>query len=188
MFIAPVPQDSQTKKTDSTSALTVTAFTLVETIIAMTLITVIFLMVTQSFSSLLLGSYLIDARTTVRNEGEFVGEYFKLRVKNADPRTVSCPASENYIYWQSKGATDNNYFFLEGDKFCFSNQSKDRCDTILTYSDVTVKNVTINCDAPDFTEAPVANVNLSFEMDSTTKFGTKPAVQDVSRFISVSIR
>jgi hypothetical protein len=77
----------------------------------MTLIAVIFLLITQAFSSLLLGSYLTDARTTVRNEGEFVGEYLKLRIKNADPRTLTCSSGANkYISWQSKGSTDYNYF------------------------------------------------------------------------------
>jgi Tfp pilus assembly protein PilE len=166
-----------------------TAFTLVETIIAMTLVSVIFLLITQAFSSLLLGSYLIDARTTVRNESEFVGEYFKLRIKNADPRTVSCSnGTKKYIAWQSKGSTDFNYFFLLDSKFCFSKQSSDSCDTVLTYSDVIVKEVRITCDPAEFAEAPIANVNLTFKMDSSTQLGDRPAVQDVSRFVSISIR
>jgi len=135
-----------------------------------------------------MGSYLIDARTTVRNESEFVGEYFKLRIKNADPRTIACSNSAKVISWQSKGASDSSYFFQKGSGFCYSQQSATSCDTILTYSDVVVKNVSISCDSPTFIEAPVANVNLSFEMDSTKQLGDHPAVRDVSRFISVSIR
>ena len=173
------------------------AFTLVETIVSMTLISVIFLMVIQAFNSMLLGSYLIDARTAVRNEGEFVGEYFKLRIKNADPRSVTCPTdSPKRISWQSKGSSDSYTFFIEPlddpttYRFCMMQSTTDTptCDTILTYADVKVRNVTISCETPEFNQAPISNVNLSFVMDSTAKLGNNPAVRDVSRFINVSIR
>jgi hypothetical protein len=32
---------------------------------------------------------------------------------------------------------------------CFSKRSIDDCDTVLTYNDVIVKNVKINCDSPE---------------------------------------
>ncbi|PIY17755.1 hypothetical protein CO112_02370 [Candidatus Dojkabacteria bacterium CG_4_9_14_3_um_filter_150_Dojkabacteria_WS6_41_13] len=163
----------------------------------MTLISVIFLMVIQAFNSMLLGSYLIDARTAVRNEGEFVGEYFKLRIKNADPRSITCPTdSPKRISWQSKGSSDSYTFFIEPlddpttYRFCMtqSSLSNPLCDTILTYADVKVRDVTISCETPAYNQAPISNVNLSFVMDSTAKLGENSAVRDVSRFINVSIR
>jgi len=127
---------------DKTKPKNLNAFTLVETVIAMTLVAVIFLLLMQSFNSLILGSYLIDARTTVRNESEFVSEYFKLRIKNADPRTIDCSqpnAAIPKISWQTKGTSDNWVFFAEGDtsngyKFCIASKttSTTTCETVLT--------------------------------------------------------
>lgn len=174
-----------------------TAFTLVETLIAMSLIAVIFLLVMQAFGSLTLGSFLIDARTSVRNEGEFIGEYLKLRIKNADPRTLKCNNTTKEISWQSKGASDEFTLFLGQSstsvpRFCIDDKSTHdiTCDTVLSYDDVIVKNVDVSCEtiADDVTGEQFTNVNLSFEMDSVAKLGQVPAVKDVSRFISVAIR
>lgn len=169
--------------------------------VSMTLISVIFLMIMQSFNAILLGSYLIDARTAVRNESEFVGEYFKLRVKNADPRSVTCnnTGSAKYITWQSKGSSDSWVFFAEpqGDntyRFCmYQNPNPGatpdlKCHRILTYNDVRVTKVDVTCEAPDADRAQIANVNLNYTMESTAKLGDGPAVKGVSRFVTVSIR
>lgn len=172
------------------------AFTLIETLVSMTLISIIFLMIVQAFNSLLLGSYLIDARTSVSNEGEFVGEYFKLRVKNADPRSVKCSGPSDSIKsvtWQPKGASDTFTFFADQVqpgkyRFCLGQSTTPTCDTVLTYNDVNVTNVSFNCEAPSFDQAQVANVNLNFSLDSTAQLGNQPAVKGVSRFINVSIR
>lgn len=174
------------------------AFTLLETIVAMTLISVIFLMIVQSFNALLLGSYLIDARTSVRNESEFVGEYFKLRIKNADPRSIICTNTANVksVTWQPKGASDTFTFYgqLENAdvagryRFCLSQANNPECETVLTYNDVVVTDIQLTCETPDFDKAQVANVNLKFTMESTAKLGEVAAVRDVSRFINVSIR
>ncbi len=171
------------------------AFTLLETLVSMTLIAIIFLMVVQSFNSLLLGSYLIDARTAVRNESEFVGEYFKLRVKNADPRSLKCSSvgGSPKVSWQSKGSSDKWTFYAQknADKdftFCISNTDSLTCDKVLTYNDIRVTSVNITCETPDFDEAQVANVNLDYVIESTAKLGDVAAVKGVSRFVNVSIR
>ncbi|MCC7304265.1 hypothetical protein IT418_02525 [bacterium] len=163
--------------------------------VSMTLIAIIFLMVIQAFNSLLLGSYLIDARTAVRNESEFVGEYFKLRVKNADPRSLSCTTQNGIpkVSWQSKGSSDKWVFFAQRNDnkdytFCIANSDSLTCEKVLTYKDVKVTDVTIECETPEFDEAQVANVNLKYTMESTAKLGEIAAVKDVSRFINVSIR
>lgn len=152
-------------------------------------------MVVQAFNSLLLGSYLIDARTAVRNESEFVGEYFKLRVKNADPRSLACTNQNNSpkVSWQSKGSSDKWVFFAQRNAekdyvFCIANSDSLTCEKVLTYNDVKVTSVEITCETPDFDEAQVANVNLKYTMESTAKLGEVAAVKDVSRFINVSIR
>lgn len=168
---------------------------------SMTLISVIFLMVVQAFNSMLLGSYLIDARTAVRNEGEFVAEYFKLRIKNADPRSITCSQNTLIISWQAKGSSDSYTFFAQQlpslpsapttYRFCMTQSANPNptCDdTIITYADVKVRDVVISCEVPTWTEAPISNVNLTFIMDSTALLGTEPAVKDVSRFVNVSIR
>jgi hypothetical protein len=163
----------------------------------MSLIAVIFLLVMQAFSSLTLGSYLIDARTSVRNEGEFIGEYFKLRIKNADPRSLKCNNTTKEILWQSKGASDEFTLFLGTSstnisRFCIDDKSTTgiSCDTVLSYDDVIIKNVEVGCEtiSDDITGEQFTNVNLSFMMDSAAKLGEVPAVKDVSRFISVAIR
>ena len=174
------------------------AFTLLETLVSMTLISIIFLMVVQSFNALLLGSYLIDARTAVRNESEFVSEYFKLRVKNADPRSVTCgilPDGSVKVQWQPKGASDElvfiaqknadkDYTFKIGPDIASINEK----GKVLTYNDIRVTSVSINCETPEFDEAQVANINLTYTLESTAKLGDVAAVRDVSRFVSVSIR
>ncbi|MFZ6021853.1 MAG: PulJ/GspJ family protein [Patescibacteria group bacterium] len=174
----------------------IAGFTLLETIIAMTLISLIFVMIVQSFNTLLLGSYLIDARTAVRNESEFVGEYFKLRIKNADPRSIKCSAPNDPIKsvtWQPKGASDTFIFYgqKEADdkyRFCMAQATTPVCETVLTYADVKVTSLAFTCETPDFDEAQVANVNLTYTMESTAKLGEEPAVKNISRFINVSIR
>jgi type II secretory pathway pseudopilin PulG len=178
---------------------TLLAFTLVETMISMALISAIFMMVMQAFSSLILGSYIIDARTAVRNESEFVSEYFKLRIKNAEPRSLFCDNNKGEISWQPKGASDRYTFaFIPGSlnsvaSFCIDNEAvlnATSCDTMLTYDDVIVKNVVVNCEtAKDIvTGQEFSSVNLSFMMDSVAKLGKKPAVSNVTRFVSVSVR
>jgi type II secretory pathway component PulJ len=175
----------------------VSAFTLLETIVAMTLISVIFLMIVQSFNSLLLGSYLVDARTAVRNESEFVGEYFKLRIKNADPRSIKCSLPTDpvkSVTWQPKGASDTFIFYGQpmenagSYSFCMAQASNPVCETVLTYNDVRVTSIEFTCETPAYDVAQVANVNLKYTMESTAKLGDKPAIKDVTRFINVSIR
>ena len=171
---------------------------MLETIVSMALISIIFVMVIQSFNSLLLGSYLVDARTSVRNEGEFIGEFFKLRIKNADPRTIKCDnaRADKPISWQSLGSSDSYKFFLDttattGARFCLSIAPSTGCDQVLTYNDVIVRDVNITCELtpPDpVTGQQFTTVNLSYNMDSAVKLGDRPAVRDVSRFISVAIR
>lgn len=172
------------------------AFTLVETVISMALISIIFLMVMQSFNSLLLGSYLIDARTSVRDEGEFIGEYFKLRVKNADTRSLKCDneQAQKPITWQTLGSSDTYTFYFDNDntRFCVDDAKTAgiACDTVLTYNDVIVKNVVVACatSTDEVTGQQYTSVNLQFDMDSALLLGNRPAVRDVSRFISVSVR
>lgn len=174
----------------------INAFTLLETIVSMTLIAVIFLMIVQAFNSLLLGSYLIDARTAVRNESEFVGEYFKLRIKNADPRSIKCSAPTDpvkSVIWQPRGASDTYIFYGQQEetgkyRFCLAQSTTPTCETVLTYNDVIVTDISFTCETPEFDEAQVANVNLKYTMESAALLGNKPAVKNVSRFVNVSIR
>lgn len=162
----------------------------------MTLIAVLFALIMQAFSSMLLGSFLIEARSAVRTQGEFVGEYFKLRVKNADPASLVCdPENEQQpITWQTKGSSDTHTFYYDvaNKRFCIDNGSTDAtaCDTVLTYSDVKVHTVITTCEvATDvITGQKYTTVNLLFDMDSTWKYGEGPAVSDVSRFVNVAIR
>jgi hypothetical protein len=153
-------------------------------------------MVMQAFGSLTLGSYLIDARTAVRNEGEFIGEYFKLRIKNADPRSLECNDTTKEISWQPKGSSDEFTLFLdtstsEVPRFCIDDKSTSSisCDTVLSYDDVLIKDVVVACESTtdELTGEQYTNINLSFVMDSTIRLGERPAVKDVTRFFSVSL-
>ncbi len=172
------------------------AFTLVETLIAMSLIAVLFVLIMQALSSMLLGSLLIEARTAVRTEGEFVGEYLKLRIKNADPASLVCDDESDLkpITWQTKGSSDTHTFYFDepNDRFCLDNDSTQAsaCDTVLTYNDVIVHDVIVNCESTidDITGQQFTTVNLMFDLDSTQKYGDGPAVANVSRFINIAIR
>jgi len=194
------------------------AFTLVETIIAMTLISIIFVMIMQAFSAILLSTYLVDARSSVRSESEFVSEYFKLRIKNADPRSIVCTSEDSNaaligdypnhsIYWQNSGSSTSYVFKvqeitgLDGKKskrFCLSHYNPHEaspryttdCKNVLTYNDVTVSDIDISCDkvTDDVTRAEFWIINLNYKMSSTIDMGDKPAVQNVPRHVSISIR
>lgn len=191
---------------------TTRAFTLVETMIAMTLIAIIFLMIMQAFNSILIGSYLVDARTAVRNESEFVSEYFELRIKNADPRGVRCNNTtttdaqqqlrKKSVSWSNLGSSTKYTFWyddtinpLNGQKFerfCINTGTSltTTCQNVLTYNDVRVHSVEISCEEIEIeaTREVFTLINLTYKMDSKALIGERPAVRDVSRHISISLR
>lgn len=178
------------------------AFTLVETVISLALVAIIFVLVMQAFNSLILGSYLIDARTAVRNEGEFVSEYLKLRIKNADPKTLEVRQTPtgSELTWQTRGATDVFTVFVQEDparanyyRLCIDNTASIgtiTCDTVLTYQDVNIKNFKTNANiyTDPATGQIFSSVDISFSMDSTAKLGSRAAVVDVSRYFTIAIR
>ncbi|GEM_PF-1946238 len=187
---------------------TIEGLTLIETIISMTLMSIIFLVVMQSFNSILLGSYMIDARTSVRNEGEFITEYFRLYAKNADARTVSCIPDTAYpanpaiqkISWQPLGTSDSYQFIYERQavpgstvetygRFTMIQNGK---QIILSYPDIDIaqEDVAMQCNAfTDPTTGQVINtISIRFKIDSALKLAGAPAVKDVPRNVTVTVR
>jgi len=180
------------------------ALTLIETIVSMTLMAVIFLTVMQAFNSILLGSYMIDARTAVRNEGEFITEYFRLYLKNADPRTLSCTQDTNYpsnpailkLKWQPLGTADTYQFFYNtafipgtSDQYGRFTLTQNGKEVILSYPDVNIRPETVAIQCDSFTDSltgqTINTVSLKFSIDSALQLAGRPAVKDVPRNVTV---
>lgn len=206
-------EQEQTKKT----SLRIKALSLAETLISMTILSIIFLMIMQSFNAILLGSYMIDARTSVRTEGEFVSEFFELYAKNADPRTlvvVGATTTTNMcngaalrpntfatksITWQPLGSGETYTFTYEiadatlgTGRFAFVQKPQvgTAVRSVLTYGDVNVKDVEVSCEtaSDSLTGQTFTTVSVSFKLDSMLQMNGRPTVRDVQRTITVVVR
>lgn len=195
----------------------IAALSLAETLISMTILSIIFLMIMQSFNAILLGSYMIDARTSVRTEGEFVSEFFELYAKNADPRTLvvvgqntainMCNGSAlrpntftvNSVTWQPLGSGETYTFGYEvadiglnTGRFIFIQkpQAGTAVRSVLTYGDVNVKDIQLSCEtaSDSLTGQTFTTVSVAFKLDSKLQMNGRPTVQNVQRTITVVVR
>jgi Tfp pilus assembly protein PilE len=178
-------EQHQDKKT-----IKVAALTLIETLVSLTILAVLFLIALQSFNTMLLGSYLIDARIAVRNEGEFVNEFFSQYAKSADPRSIVCNSTT--VSWQPIGSAEYYHLVYEADpgRFVFKQVGTTEKISVLTYGDVIIKDVKISCEqtTDTLTGQIIASISVQFKMDSTVKIGDRPAVLNVQRYITVVAR
>lgn len=194
----------------------VPALSLVETLISLTILSVLFLMMMQSFNAILFGSYLIDARTSVRTEGEFVSQFFELYARNADPRTIvalntatnvnicnNAPISgvgmkPSSITWQPLGSGETYTFYFETSPTGKGRLSFDQkvpgvatpIKSVLTYGDVNIKDVVMTCESAtdSLSGQTLTTVSVQFKLDSALQLGGRPAVQDVQRYVTVVVR
>lgn len=186
------------KKLITKSIKPLVGMTLIETLVAMTILTVIFMIILSSFNSIIYSSVMVDARTAVRNESEFVNEFFKLYVKNADQRTLVCMNEPNNksISWSPQGGFETYSFqFIEEDdigrfQLVVDDNLEDPKTTILTYGDVDIHDVSIYCDSTidTLTGKSVSSVSLTYLVDSTTRLGDHPAARNIKRVVTVALR
>jgi len=183
------------------------AFTLIETLISILLMSIISMITLFCLNAILKASYLISARTSVRDNSEFAIEFIKRKLKNANPHSISCTetnnpdgtinqrvinwspliGSETYSLYLKKNTNNNSLIFVE-------NIGGPPHEIVLTYEDVNIKDFDIinNCSniTPYIDNKGVAHVlvEFSFTTESVLKWGkNKPAVGDVKKYVAVLV-